>query len=231
MSTLKATAEYHRVPRLPPSRPGPRGGKRDANRRLQVASICQAALELFCDTGVESVTIDEIVARAGVAKGSFYRYFSGKEELVDTLFTPLADQVRNALAASYRELQEEVSDPAELTRIYGRLAIAIASIIAPNLGVLRLYLQENRGPNVGARRPIVALSRDLEENAFELTRVAREHGLLRDDYNYRLGTLISVGAIERLLMAYLDDDAIASSDIASELIHVILDGVRASTAQ
>ena len=178
----------HRPPKVPSERPGPAGGKRDANRRKKVQRICDASLELFCAQGVEAVTIDEVVAQAKIPKGSFYRYFSGKEELVETLFTPLASELRNTLETTEEALLATES-PATLNLVYVELAAVVSRLLASNLDMLRLYLQENRGPDVGARRPIISLAKDIDEIAYKLTRVARAHGLLRSDYDLKVGAL------------------------------------------
>ncbi|NJE13628.1 TetR/AcrR family transcriptional regulator [Thermococcus sp. LS2] len=44
--------------------------------------ILKAARELFAEKGYDKTTVDEIVERAGVAKGTFYNYFKSKEELI-----------------------------------------------------------------------------------------------------------------------------------------------------
>ena len=44
--------------------------------------IINAAWTLFYEQGFENTTIEEIVEQADSSKGSFYHYFSGKEELL-----------------------------------------------------------------------------------------------------------------------------------------------------
>lgn len=70
----------------------------------------RAALELIAQKGVSATTVDEIVERAGVAKGTVYYHFSGgKAELVEALIaselTPLAE--RFAEVASRHESPSE----------------------------------------------------------------------------------------------------------------------------
>ncbi len=48
-------------------------------------AILAAAKELFLEKGFEAVSVAEIMARAGGAKGMFYRCFGSKEELMQAL--------------------------------------------------------------------------------------------------------------------------------------------------
>jgi AcrR family transcriptional regulator len=49
------------------------------------AALLEAAEAVFVERGITRATIDEITARAGVAKGTFYLYFSSKAEVVQAL--------------------------------------------------------------------------------------------------------------------------------------------------
>ncbi len=44
--------------------------------------LVSAAMELFARNGFDKTTVDEIVAKAGVAKGTFYLYFRSKDDLI-----------------------------------------------------------------------------------------------------------------------------------------------------
>jgi TetR/AcrR family transcriptional regulator, cholesterol catabolism regulator len=65
--------------------------------------LFDSAMELIGERGFTDASVDEIVARAGVAKGTVYYHFSGKAELVEALiadrFAPLAAAFRAAAAA------------------------------------------------------------------------------------------------------------------------------------
>lgn len=66
--------------------------------------LLDAAEQLFVSRGVADTTVAEIVAVAGVAKGSFYRYFASKEQLVAALKTRFMDrlyeEITDAIAAA-----------------------------------------------------------------------------------------------------------------------------------
>jgi AcrR family transcriptional regulator len=60
------------------------------------------ALQLFLDAGFDSVTFDDLAARAGVSRSTFLRYFGSKEEVVLYVFDALEEQMAAALAARPR---------------------------------------------------------------------------------------------------------------------------------
>ncbi len=55
-------------------------GLREQKKRLARDTLAKAALELFSEKGFEHTTVDEIAARAGISRRSFFRYFTSKEE-------------------------------------------------------------------------------------------------------------------------------------------------------
>ncbi len=71
--------------------------------------LLQAASELFYAEGVQSVGIDRVIERAGVAKASLYSTFGSKEELVCAYLDARHAQVLGRL----RSAADAVEDPVE----------------------------------------------------------------------------------------------------------------------
>jgi AcrR family transcriptional regulator len=69
--------------------------------------LLAAANELFYAEGVQTVGIDRIIERAGVAKASLYNLFGSKEELVAAYLASRHDRTTARLA----EAIEKVDDP------------------------------------------------------------------------------------------------------------------------
>jgi len=63
----------------PDSAPSPQ--KPEALFTSKRATIIKAAIDLFRDKGYETTNIDDIVARAGIGKNTFYQYFRNLEDL------------------------------------------------------------------------------------------------------------------------------------------------------
>jgi AcrR family transcriptional regulator len=220
-------AEPAKVPlkRSPTERPGPPGGKRDVNRKQRTQAIAEASLALFLEHGVEGVTIDDIARAASIAKGSFYRYFADKTELVAALFDPMSRLVRDAMKRCEHEL-ETADDRGSLVAAYQGLAQRLIAVALGHVDVARLYLQESRAPGQPARAPIRALALDLENGAIRLTEVAVEKGLLRIP-DPRISAIAVVGAIEQLALAFVGGRLDAPApEVAMQLIDLVLEGLR-----
>jgi AcrR family transcriptional regulator len=210
---------------VPDERPGPDGGARDRNRRRRVAQLCDAALALFLKHGIGEVTIDDIVQRARVAKGSYYRYFRDKEELVETLLQPLAEIFRGAAAVMEQATTGERQHDG-FSSAYLQMGGAIAGALLHHPELLRLYLQESRGPAVGARRPVRQLADEIADRAVALGRIARGSGIYRV-LDTRVVTLAIIGAAERLLYDHLTREPIGDPlAVAAALISMINEGLK-----
>lgn len=62
----------------------------EAKEKKSVKSkIVSAAWKLFHDKGYDHTTVDDIIEVSGTSKGSFYYYFSTKDQLLSTLSTVL----------------------------------------------------------------------------------------------------------------------------------------------
>ncbi|XXF77113.1 TetR/AcrR family transcriptional regulator [Myxococcaceae bacterium GXIMD 01537] len=206
-------------------RPGPRGGPRDTNRRERVKDLSDAALQLFLERGLDGVTIDDITQAAGVAKGTFYRYFDDKAALVDALLAPVRRELLEGLGACGRALAG-ARDVEAMFEAYRAVGAVIASALLQYPGVVRLYLQECRGPAVGARVRIVELARLVSAHAVDITQKAHTHGLLRP-IRPAVSGLAVVGAVERLLLAVLSEEDVGNPlELPDALSTLVLDGLR-----
>jgi AcrR family transcriptional regulator len=63
------------------------------NKKRKERELYSAAYELFITKGANNTAIDEIVKKAGVAKGTFYLYFKDKYDLIDKLVLVKSRQV------------------------------------------------------------------------------------------------------------------------------------------
>lgn len=222
-------SERPRVRRLsappPDSRPGPPGGVRDTNRRARTQALVDAALGLFLARGVEAVSIEDITRAADMAKAGFYRYFADKEALVCALYAPISEEILGALK-DCGETLERATKREELIAAYDTLGRRFLAAFLQDAGAARLYLQECRGPALGARAPIRALSDAIAHHAIAVTRQAHTQGMLKP-ITPAVSALAVVGAVERLLFAVLSGEEVGNPlEVPDALTTLILDGLR-----
>src|SRR5215218_3997974 len=68
---------------------------RPPDRRTQLLTAARA---VFARKGYEEATVSEIVGRAGVAQGTFYLYFPGKESLAGAFAEALSERFAEVAA-------------------------------------------------------------------------------------------------------------------------------------
>lgn len=80
------------------------GTTRTKEKEVRTAEIEQAAREVFLSRGYQAATIQEIADKAGVAKGTVYLYYKGKDDLYSALILPTAEYLNERLMDLYEEL-------------------------------------------------------------------------------------------------------------------------------
>lgn len=206
-------------------RPGPIGGVRDTNRKEKAAAIKDAALHLFLERGIDAVSVDDIMSRAGMAKGGFYRYFDTQTALVDDLIEGARHLMVDALEACSVDLRTASTRDAQFAA-YRKVGDVVATLLMEHPGEVRLYLQECRAPATGPRVPIVELSKVVSRYAISITAQAQAHGILKP-IPVPVSALTVVGAAERLLLAVLQEEDIGNPlEVPEALTTLILDGLK-----
>ena len=80
----------------------------EAQKQAKRQALLDAAYGLFLEQGgTEKASISDIAARAGVAKGTFYLYFPGKEGIVQALCDKISDRV---LHEAFDAMQKKRTD-------------------------------------------------------------------------------------------------------------------------
>lgn len=70
-----------------------------AHRRSQMrAKLLRAAAELFVARGLGEVSVEEIIATAGISRATFYGFFANKSELAGAIMIPVFDSGIAALS-------------------------------------------------------------------------------------------------------------------------------------
>ena len=136
---LSSHLAFGYVSPMPPA-PGYRGLRRTPNRQALLA----AAEELFGRHGFGAVSVDQIVAHAGVAKGTFYNHFRDKDDIAGQAALAIRHEVRDRIAS----LKTQSKDPAVHLAIAMTLFLELAVAKPRRAQILAALLADS--PNAAA---------------------------------------------------------------------------------
>lgn len=126
--------------------------------------ILDAARRLIAESGFDGVTMAELAARAGLAKGTLYLYVRTKEELFLALFVDAMVTVVDRIEAgsSAETFADDIARAAQDTPLFLPLLARLVAVIEANV---------DDAPLFDAKREIVALGQRIT------SRVARLYGV------------------------------------------------------
>lgn len=122
-------------------------------------ALLKSGLEFFLEHGVEVTSIDEIVKRAGVAKGTFYLYFKNKYDLLEQV---ILEQGYHALREAFDFLEQrkarESLSPEETLLCFTSYLIdylaahkSIAQLIRNHLSIGLFFMERFENPEIKQR--------------------------------------------------------------------------------
>ena len=97
--------------------------------------LLDTAQELFFTKGYKQTSIESIIKKIGVAKGTFYYYFKSKEDLMDKLVKRMTNQILSEV----KKITErtDLNALAKLNRAY----ITTRNVKLENIDLIKLYLK------------------------------------------------------------------------------------------
>ena len=97
--------------------------------------ILDVAQELFFSKGYKQTSIESIIKKIGVAKGTIYYYFKSKEDLMDKLVKRMANQI----LIEVKKITER-TDLDALTKL-NKAYITTRNVKLENIKLIKLYLK------------------------------------------------------------------------------------------
>ena len=184
-----------------------------ATRRSE---LTRQAARLFAERGYHGTSIGDLAEALGVQKASLYAHIRSKQDL-------LYATMREGADAFHRALDEIPDDlrPAEKIRLALRGHLRV---VAEQLDVATVFVQEWRYLEGGRREEIVRERRRYEERIRALFREGRELSELRSDLDESAAALLFLSAANwayTWLRPGTDTD-----ELADRLYALLVDGMR-----
>jgi TetR/AcrR family transcriptional regulator, fatty acid metabolism regulator protein len=160
------------------------------------ARILDAAIKVFAGRGFHSATVAEIAKGAGVADGTIYLYFKGKDDLLLRLFD---EKMTELLAEARAELAKEKSAPDRLQRFI-QLHLALVERNPDLASVLIVELRQSAQFLKSADRAKLSAYVDL---IAEVVSDGQENGELERNISPAVVKRAIFGALDELALSWL----------------------------
>jgi len=185
------------------------------------ARLFDAAIQLIGEKGFTEVSVDEIVERAGVAKGTVYYHFPGKAELVEALIAdrlqPLATEFRRAAAAC-------PDDPAGAIEAIVHAELAF---IRDNSSFGKLLVTEMWREDRLWRDTLVGIRAELGAIIVEVVEAGIASGAFRGDVDPQFGASALFGMTATVALDWLAfQPEVPLEEIQSQITQVVRNALR-----
>jgi AcrR family transcriptional regulator len=161
------------------------------------ARIIQAALEEFADKGYPQASLNVIVARSGIAKGSLYQYFTDKTGIFLYIFDFAISLVRRLLV----QVKESTLEEDFFTRLERSLLAGVA-FIKQHPKIYGIYLKILFDQQVPQRQELLQKVRQFAQEYLQsLLRRGLARGELRPDLPMATTTFLLDALLDRFLQA------------------------------
>jgi AcrR family transcriptional regulator len=139
------------------------------------AKIVKAALELLISENIDRVTVSKIASKAGIGKGTVYKHFLTKNEILVRIMLDYEQSISTRLAEGLEEAKK--GDPGAVSKAYFESRLA-----RPQLDRLVQKLEDR-----------LVDAEDIESQLAEVSRIRRSH---EDALDTMITKLIGDGILE-----------------------------------
>jgi AcrR family transcriptional regulator len=160
--------------------------------------VLETALEEFSEKGYEGASINLIVSKLGIAKGSIYQYFTDKKSLFLYIFDYAVELIRKTL----KQVKHETKEEPTFERIR-RSLLAGVDFIERHPFIYRGYLKMMFEREAPFRQELLQRIRLFSsEYLTSLLVEGREKGEIRKDVDLETMVFLLDAVMDRFLQAY-----------------------------
>jgi len=191
----------------------------DISRLPVQERLLAASLRLFAKQGVESTSVQEIVAAAGVTKGAMYHYFSSKDDLLYEIYHRL-------LSMQLKRLNAIAGGPGSAEE---RVRAAAADVVQSTLTSIDEAIVSFRSIHMlpQPQRAKVRMERRRYHERFRaLIEDGQHEGAFRKDVPADLSVHFFFGAVNQLGTWYHRDGELSSQQIAEHYAEMLMSALR-----
>jgi TetR/AcrR family fatty acid metabolism transcriptional regulator len=190
--------------------PAARGDKRDA--------ILRAAIRVFADRGFFGAQVADVARVAGVAAGTVYLYFRGKDDLLVSIF----DRVMSEALEEGRAALAGVSDPVEQLRRLARLHL---QRVSRDRDLTIVFQVELRQSTKFMERFSTTKLREYLGRIRDAIAAGQAAGVVRADVNPTLAAKMLFGALDEMATNWMLSRRASLDGVADQIVDMFVFGI------
>jgi AcrR family transcriptional regulator len=184
--------------------------------------LLQAARQVFSSNGYHDATVDDITRAAGVAKGTFYLYFTEKRAILHELVQYFFGMVTEVGLS----VTQDISSPREFFQRLEDASQRLAVIFRENRDLVRLAYRESMSADPELEGSVRDFYRRFAQVEADNVRRGIALGLFRDDLNPLIAAYAHIGMVERVLLESLFDRTFpAEPNLVPQLLQLAYRGL------
>jgi len=181
------------------------------------AQLLAAARQVFAERGYHRASVSDIIAAAGVARGTFYNYFESKR----SIFRAVLEDVMDAVAGAVDPIDVSRPIPAQVERNLDRLVGALTE----HGDVARVLFAEAAGIDEQGEAALRSFYRATTERIRNALSLGQTLGVVRDGDTQMMARLLLGMIREPVFQAWLYGEDLDSRGLVDELTHTLKGGV------
>ena len=158
----------------PPTAPDGRAARAERRRAQRRRAILEAAMRVFREKGYHQASVHDIIDEARIARGTFYLYFTSKQEL----FGELVAELLQALRGQVKRISLAPGAPAPLDQLHANFRRVVTTVLARD-DVATIILRHPVGFDEESGAKVNLFFEQVRQMVEDALRVGQSLGLLR----------------------------------------------------
>jgi len=183
----------------------------------------EAAIAVFAARGYRVASISDIIARAGIARGTFYLHFQSKEEAFDAvldhfheLFTAMAD----------REKSRRYGNPVALPGRLRESLVEWLGFLLSNRDLTKIVFRQAAAVDPDYERKYLQIVRSMQEHSARAIRFLQTIKVLRADLDPQFLNHVFHGVTAQVVLQAIAEGSTPDLEaVADQWINLLRSGV------
>ena len=192
--------------------------RRKSRRDRREEALKQAAIEVFYEHGYHAAKVSQIVQKVGVAQGTFYLYFEGKQQLFGELVSDFLELVVTTVAS----WEPATIDSREVLRKeLRRVGLMLTRVLLDNQQMTAIFFRESLAVAPEFNELVRHTYDTLLAMLTDFNAILHRRGLIAK-MNFRILATMTVGMVERVILERIVYNTLDDASPEEIVDHLIL---------